>query len=62
MTGTLLQYGLDVLQQHMPAESVYRDPPFKSDQHYTVLCAERDIKAAAQVTAFEDTCRRKAPH
>ena len=34
------------------------DPPFKSNQNYNVLFAERDgTRAAAQVKAFEDTWR-----
>jgi 16S rRNA G966 N2-methylase RsmD len=36
---------------------VYLDPPFKSNQDYNVLVAERDgTEAASQIKAFEDTC------
>jgi DNA modification methylase len=58
-----LFYGdnLDVLRQYIDDESVdlvYLDPPFKSDQDYNVLFAERDgTRAAAQIKAFEDTWR-----
>ena len=35
---------------------VYLDPPFKSNQDYNVLFAEKDgTRAAAQIKAFEDT-------
>jgi 16S rRNA G966 N2-methylase RsmD len=34
---------------------VYLDPPFKSNQDNNVLFAERGVKAAAQIKAFEDT-------
>ena len=60
VTNTLY-YGdnLDVLRRHVADESVdlvYLDPPFKSDQNYNVLFAERDgSRAAAQIHAFEDT-------
>lgn len=56
-----LYYGdnLDVLRRHVDSESVdlvYLDPPFKSNQDYNVLFAERDgSRAAAQIKAFEDT-------
>src|ERR1039458_3415639 len=56
-----LYYGdnLDVLRQHIADESVdliYLDPPFNSKATYNVLFAEHDgSRAAAQVTAFEDT-------
>jgi DNA modification methylase len=56
-----LYYGdnLDVLRRHIKDESVdlvYLDPPFKSNQDYNVLFAEKDGTAAAsQFTAFEDT-------
>ena len=37
---------------------VYLDPPFKSNQTYNVLFAERDgTQAASQIKAFEDTWR-----
>jgi DNA modification methylase len=57
----LLYYGdnLDVLRRHIDDDSVdlvYLDPPFKSNQDYNVLFAERDgSRAAAQIKAFEDT-------
>jgi site-specific DNA-methyltransferase (adenine-specific) len=57
----LLYYGdnLDVLRTHIKHESVdlvYLDPPFKSNQDYNVLFAERDgTGAASQIKAFEDT-------
>jgi DNA modification methylase len=56
-----LYYGdnLDVLRRHIDDETVdlvYLDPPFKSNQDYNVLFAERDgSRAAAQIKAFEDT-------
>jgi adenine specific DNA methylase Mod len=57
----LLYYGdnLDVLRRHITDNSVdlvYLDPPFKSNQDYNVLFAEKDgTRAAAQFKAFEDT-------
>ncbi len=56
-----LFYGdnLDVLRRYLKDESVdlvYLDPPFKSNQDYNVLFAEKDgTAAAAQFRAFEDT-------
>jgi site-specific DNA-methyltransferase (adenine-specific) len=56
-----LYYGdnLDVLRLHIKdktADLVYLDPPFKSNQDYNVLFAEKDgTGAAAQFKAFEDT-------
>ena len=56
-----LFYGdnLDVLRRYVKDESidlVYLDPPFKSNQDYNVLFAEKDAPAAAsQLKAFEDT-------
>lgn len=56
-----LYYGdnLDVLRRYIRDESVdlvYLDPPFKSNQDYNVLFAEKDgTGAAAQFKAFEDT-------
>ena len=50
-----LYYGdnLDVLRRYIADESVdlvYLDPPFKSNQNYNVLFAERDgTQAAAQI-------------
>jgi len=57
----LLYYGdnLEVMRRHIDDETVdlvYLDPPFKSNQDYNVLFAERDgSRAAAQIKAFEDT-------
>ena len=56
-----LYYGdnLDILRRYIPDESVdliYLDPPFKSNQDYNLLFAERDgTQAAAQIKAFKDT-------
>lgn len=56
-----LFYGdnLEVLKQHVKDESVdliYLDPPFKSDQNYSVLFAEKNgARSTAQVKAFKDT-------
>ena len=56
-----LYYGdnLQVLREHIADASVdliYLDPPFKSDQNYNVLFAERDgTKSQAQIKAFGDT-------
>ena len=61
MGAKQLFYGdnLDILRRHIADESVdlvYLDPPFKSNQNYNVLFAERDgTQAAAQIKAFEDT-------
>jgi len=61
MADNKLYYGdnLDVLRRYVRDESVdlvYLDPPFKSQQDYNVLFAEKDgTKAAAQIMAFEDT-------
>jgi len=57
----LLYYGdnLDVLRRHVKDETVdlvYLDPPFKSNQDYNVLFAEKDgTGSASQFKAFEDT-------
>ena len=57
----LLYYGdrRDVLRRHIKDDSVdlvYLDPPFKSNQDYNVLFAEKDgTGAASQFKAFEDT-------
>jgi DNA modification methylase len=57
----VLYYGdnLDILRRYVGDESVnliYLDPPFKSNQDYNVLFAERNgSQAAAQIKAFEDT-------
>jgi site-specific DNA-methyltransferase (adenine-specific) len=59
----ILYYGdnLDILQRYGEAESVdlvYLDPPFKSNQDYNVLFAEKNgSQSAAQIRAFEDTWR-----
>ncbi len=61
MSENLLYYGdnLDILRRYIGDESVdliYLDPPFKSDQDYNVLFAERNgSQAASQIKAFEDT-------
>jgi DNA modification methylase len=58
-----LYYGdnLDILRRYVKDETVdliYLDPPFKSNQDYNILFAERDgSRAAAQVKAFGDTWR-----
>ena len=63
MSANQLYFGdnLNILRRHFAAESVdfvYLDPPFKSNQDYNVLFAERDgTQAAAQIKAFEDTWR-----
>jgi len=55
-----LYYGdhLDILRRYIKDESVdlvYLDPPFKSNQDYNVLFAERDgTRSVAQIKAFED--------
>jgi len=59
--ANVLYYGdnLDVLRRHIGDETVdlvYLDPPFKSDQDYNVLFANKHgSKSAAQINAFEDT-------
>ena len=59
--GSVLYYGnnLDILRRYVKDDSVdlvYLDPPFKSNQDYNVLFAEKTgTKSAAQITAFEDT-------
>jgi hypothetical protein len=61
MPENLLYYGdnLEILRRYIDDESVdlvYLDPPFKSNQNYNVLFAERSgTKSAAQIKAFEDT-------
>jgi site-specific DNA-methyltransferase (adenine-specific) len=61
MTGNTLYYGdnLTILRNHVDSDSVdliYLDPPFKSNQDYNILFAERDgSRSAAQIRAFEDT-------
>lgn len=55
-----LYYGdnLNVLRQHVPDASVdlvYLDPPFNSNADYNVLFTDHEVKAAAQIKAFEDT-------
>lgn len=50
---------LDVLRRYVPNECVdlvYLDPPFKSNQDYNVLFAEKNgAQSTAQILAFEDT-------
>jgi len=61
MADNTLYYGdnLEILRRYIEDESVdlvYLDPPFKSDQDYNNLFAERNgSQAAAQIKAFEDT-------
>src|SRR5713226_5079059 len=61
VAGNVLYYGdnLDILRRYIRDETidlVYLDPPFKSNQDYNVLFAEKDGTAAAsQFKAFEDT-------
>jgi adenine specific DNA methylase Mod len=61
MAENVLYYGdnLEILRRYIEDESVdlvYLDPPFKSDQDYNILFAERNgSRAAAQIKAFEDT-------
>ena len=61
MADDLLYYGdnLDVLRRYVKDETVdlvYLDPPFKSEQNYNVLFAEKNgSDSAAQIQAFEDT-------
>jgi len=61
MPENVLYYGdnLDILQRYIKDESIdliYLDPPFKSNQDYNVLFAERNgSRSAAQIKAFEDT-------
>ena len=63
MAENTLYYGdnLDILRRYIQDERVdliYLDPPFKSEQDYTILFAERNgSRAAAQIKAFEDTWR-----
>ena len=61
MAENVLYYGdnLEILRRYIKGETVdlvYLDPPFKSDQDYNILFAERNgSQAAAQIKAFEDT-------
>ncbi len=61
MPENVLYYGdnLAILRHYIKDESVdlvYLDPPFKSNQDYNILFAERNgSQAAAQIKAFEDT-------
>src|SRR5437016_6341085 len=61
MRKNQLYYGdnLTVLREHINDESIdliYLDPPFKSQQDYNVLFAEKDgTRSASQIMAFEDT-------
>jgi len=60
MAEDVLYYGdnLEILRRYIKDESVdlvYLDPPFKSDQDYNILFAERNgSQAAAQIKAFYD--------
>lgn len=60
-TNNMLYYGdnLDILRRYIKDDTidlVYLDPPFKSQQDYNVLFAERNgSAAAAQIKVFEDT-------
>jgi len=61
MAENVLYYGdnLEILRRYIENESfdlVHLDPPFKSDQDYNILFAERNAShPAAQIKAFEDT-------
>ncbi len=61
MMKNVLYYGdnLDILRRYIKDETIdliYLDPPFKSNQDYNVLFAERNgSRSAAQIKAFEDT-------
>jgi len=61
MRENILYYGdnLDILRRYIKDETIdliYLDPPFKSNQAYNILFAERNgSKAAAQIKAFDDT-------
>jgi len=61
MSENILYYGdnLDILRQYVQDETVdliYLDPPFKSNQDYNILFAEKNgSQSAAQIRAFEDT-------
>lgn len=63
MAENILYYGdnLEILRRYIKDETVdliYLDPPFKSNQDYNVLFAERNgSRAAAQIKAFKDTWR-----
>jgi len=63
MVENVLYYGdnLDILRRYIKDEKVdliYLDPPFKSEQDYNVLFAERNgSRSAAQIKVFEDTWR-----
>jgi hypothetical protein len=61
MAENQLYYGdnLDILPRYLKDETVdLVYPPFKSNQDYNVLFAEKDgSRSAAQIKAFEDTWR-----
>jgi site-specific DNA-methyltransferase (adenine-specific) len=63
LTPNKLYFGdkLQVMRTHIANASVdliYLDLPFKSNQDYNVLFAERDgTRSAAQIKAFEDIWR-----
>jgi 16S rRNA G966 N2-methylase RsmD len=58
MADNLLYYGdnPDILRRYLKDEtinSVYLDPPFKSNQGYNVLFTEQDgLRSAAQIKAI----------
>jgi site-specific DNA-methyltransferase (adenine-specific) len=58
MAENVLYYGdnLEILRRYIEDESVdlvYLDPPFKSDQDYNILFAERNgSQAATQIKAL----------
>jgi DNA modification methylase len=61
MSDNVLYYGdnLDILRRYIKDESVdlvYLDPPFKSEQDYNILFAEKNgSESKSQIKAFEDT-------
>jgi 16S rRNA G966 N2-methylase RsmD len=63
MTQNFLYYGdnLDILRRYIKDETIdliYLDPPFKSNQDYNILFAERNgSRSEAQIKAFECTWR-----
>jgi len=50
---------IEILRRHVKDESadlVYLDPPFKSNQNYSVLFQEQDgTRSRSQMKAFKDT-------
>jgi DNA modification methylase len=61
MSGSVLYYGdnLDILRRYVKDDSVdliYPDPPFKSEQDYNILFAEKNgSQSKSQIKAFGDT-------